>query len=170
MGLGTAYLFGFKYALEHGYELVFEMDCDFSHDPAHLPQLVAASQDADLVLGSRYIPGGGTENWGVLRQALSRGGGVYARSILQVPYQDLTGGFKCFHRRVLRALPLDTIRSEGYSFQIEVTYRAHLLGFQIAEVPIIFRERREGQSKISRHIVFEAAWMVWRLKLAHLGR
>ena len=165
MGLGTAYLFGFRYALDHGYELVFEMDADFSHDPDHLPAFVEAARDADLVLGSRYIPGGGTENWGLWRKMLSRGGGFYARTILGVSYHDLTGGFKCFHRRVLEALPLDEIHSEGYSFQIEMTYRAHLKGFKIREIPIIFRERREGQSKISRAIILEAMGVVWKLKL-----
>lgn len=165
LGLGTAYIFGFKYALEHGYELVFEMDADFSHDPGHLPQFVQAIENADLVLGSRYVPGGGTENWGLWRRILSRGGGTYARAILGVDYRDLTGGFKCFRRKVLEALPFEDVRSEGYSFQIEITYRAHLEGFKIKEIPIIFRERREGQSKISRGIILEAMWMVWRLKL-----
>ena len=164
LGLGTAYLAGFRWALERGYDLVFEMDADFSHDPGHLPQFVEAIRDADLVLGSRYTEGGGTENWAVWRQLLSKGGGLYARTILQVPYRDLTGGFKCFRRKVLEALPLDEIRSEGYSFQIELTYRAHQAGFRIVEIPIVFRERREGESKISRRIVLEAMAVVWRLR------
>lgn len=164
LGLGTAYIRGFQWALERDYALIMEMDADFSHDPAHLPAILAAAQNADVVLGSRYVDGGGTENWGLWRRLLSKGGGLYARSILDVPYHDLTGGFKCFHRRVLEALPLDAIHSEGYSFQIELTWRAHLKGFRIVEVPIIFRERREGQSKISRRIVLEAMGVVWRLK------
>lgn len=163
LGLGTAYLTGFKWALSRGYELILEMDADFSHDPTHLPEILAAAEGADLVLGSRYIPGGGTENWGLWRRLLSRGGGVYARSLLGVEYHDLTGGFKCFHRRVLEAIPLDEVRSEGYGFQIEMTWRAHLQGFRIVEVPIVFKERREGQSKISRRIVVEAMLMVARL-------
>lgn len=164
LGLGTAYIRGFRWALERDYTLILEMDADFSHDPAHLPAILAAAQAADVVLGSRYVDGGGTENWGLWRRLLSKGGGLYARSILDVPYHDLTGGFKCFHRRVLEALPLDAIHSEGYSFQIELTWRSHLKGFRIVEVPIIFRERREGQSKISRRIVLEAMGVVWRLK------
>lgn len=168
LGLGTAYLEGFRWALKEGFTFIMEMDADFSHDPAHLPALLKAGLTADLVLGSRYVPGGGTENWGWWRRVLSRGGGVYARSILQVPYHDLTGGFKVFHRRVLEALPLEDIRSEGYCFQIEMTWRAHLQGFRIVELPILFRERREGQSKISRRIVFEAMINVWRLRLETL--
>lgn len=169
LGLGTAYLTGFVWGLERGYTWILEMDADFSHDPVHLPALLEAGKTADLVLGSRYIPGGGTENWGLWRRLLSRGGGVYARSILGVRYCDLTGGFKCFNRRVLEALPLDQIHSEGYSFQIEMTWRAHQQGFRIVEVPIIFRERREGQSKISRRIVLEAMGVVWKLKLGKAG-
>ncbi len=164
LGLGTAYLAGFRWGLERRYDLIFEMDADFSHDPAHLPAFVEAARDADLVLGSRYTEGGGTENWALWRQLLSRGGGAYARTILQVPYRDLTGGFKCFRRKVLETLPLHTIRSEGYSFQIELTYRAHQAGFRIVEIPIVFRERREGESKISRRIVLEAMVVVWRLR------
>ena len=170
LGLGTAYLAGFRWALDQGYDLIFEMDADFSHDPAHLPQFLEAVKDADLVLGSRYVEGGGTENWALWRRLLSRGGGIYARTILQVPYRDLTGGFKCFRRKVLEALPLDDIRSEGYAFQIELTYRAHQAGFRIKEIPIVFRERREGESKISRRIVLEAMAMVWRLRLGGAGR
>ena len=168
LGLGTAYLYGFRYALDRDYELIFEMDADFSHDPAHIPRFIEAADRADVVLGSRYIPGGRTENWRLWRRALSRAGGLYAHHLLDVPYHDLTGGFKCFHRRVLQALPLSEIRSEGYSFQVEVTWRAHHMGFRIEEIPIVFRERREGQSKISRHIVFEAAWLVLKLRLSRL--
>ncbi len=164
MGLGTAYLLGFQYALDRGYDLVFEMDADFSHDPVYLPRFLEAIEQADLVLGSRYTRGGGTENWALWRRLLSRGGGLYARTVLGVPYRDLTGGYKCFRREVLEALPLDEIRSEGYSFQIEVTFRVHQMGFRIVEVPIIFRERREGESKISKRIVVEAMGVVWRLR------
>jgi len=165
MGLGTAYLMGFRFALERDYDLIFQMDADFSHDPGHLPEFISRIEHADLVLGSRYIQGGATINWSGWRKLLSGGGGAYAQTILGVPYADLTSGFKCFRRRVLEGLPLDAIRSEGYSFQIETTYRAHLQGHRISEFPIIFRERRQGQSKISRGIVLEAIVLVWRLKL-----
>jgi dolichol-phosphate mannosyltransferase len=177
LGLGTAYLTGFRYALDRGYDYVFEMDADFSHDPCYLPVLLGAASDengADLVIGSRRIPGGGTENWGVGRQLLSAGGSLYARVILGIgerehpfglPVADLTSGFKCFRRRVLESLDLDSIHSEGYSFQIEVTYRALRRGFRVAEVPIIFVDRRAGQSKMSFRIFLEAMGVVWRLRL-----
>lgn len=165
-GLGKAYLAGFEWALARDFDPIFEMDADLSHDPAHLPALLAASKEADLALGSRYIPGGGTENWGLSRRMLSRWGSLYARSILGLEVRDLTGGFKCFNRRVLEALPLEDIKSEGYAFQIDLTYRALQLGFTAKEVPIVFRERRLGESKISRRIVLEAMTMVWRLKLS----
>ncbi|MBW2733591.1 MAG: polyprenol monophosphomannose synthase [Deltaproteobacteria bacterium] len=166
LGLGTAYIAGFKYGLARDYQLFFEMDADFSHDPKHLPDFLkmAREGDADLLLGSRYVAGGGTVNWGLLRQAISRGGNIYARTILGTHVTDMTGGFKCFRRRVLEAIDLDSVRSEGYSFQIEMTYRAIKHGFTIAEVPIIFADRRVGESKMSRGIVAEAMWMVWRMR------
>jgi len=164
-GLGRAYLAGFRWALAHPYRLVLEMDADFSHDPAHLPELLKAAEDADLVLGSRYVAGGGTRNWGLIRRFISRGGSLYARLILGVDIRDLTGGFKCFRRETLERLDLDSVRSEGYSFQIELTYRALNLGLRVREVPIVFVDRRVGKSKMSRHIFAEAATMVVRLRL-----
>jgi len=166
MGLGTAYIEGFKYALERDYELIFEMDADFSHNPDYLHSFLdAARGGADLVLGSRYVSGGGTVNWGVGRKMISQGGSLYARSILGVDVRDLTGGFKCFRRRVLEAIDLDSVDSEGYSFQVEMTYRTLRRGFKVVEVPIIFMDRRVGQSKMSRDIFLEAIWMVWKLRL-----
>ena len=165
LGLGTAYIAGFKHALAGDYDLIQEMDCDFSHDPRHLPEFRAAIEGADLVLGSRYVPGGGTLNWPISRQILSRGGSLYARSVLGLPYRDLTGGFKCFRRRVLEALPLDSVSSEGYAFQIEMTWRAHRASFQIREIPITFAEREVGASKMSRRIFWEGVTMCWRLRL-----
>lgn len=159
-GLGHAYLAGFAHALAGGAELVVEMDADFSHDPRYLEQLLAASRGADLVLGSRYVEGGGTENWGIVRRLISRGGSLYARTILGVDVHDLTGGFKCIHRRVLEAIQLETVRAEGYVFQIEVTYRAVLAGFRVVEVPIVFRDRSIGTSKMSARIALEATWAV----------
>jgi len=161
-GLGRAYLAGFAQALAAGYGRILEMDADFSHDPARLPVLLAT--DADLVLGSRYVPGGNTANWGRGRRLLSRGGSLYARTILGVPIRDLTGGFKCFRRRVLEALDLGSVRSSGYAFQIELTYRAIRRGFKVVEVPITFVDRRVGKSKMSRRIVAEALWMVWKIR------
>ena len=170
LGLGTAYVTGFKWALERDYEYVFEMDCDFSHDPAYLPVLLAqAEQGADLVLGSRYTEGGGTRNWGAVRRMISRGGSLYARTILGVHTRDLTGGFKCFRRKVLESLDLDTVSAQGYGFQIEMTYRALKQGFRVAEVPIIFEDRRVGQSKMSRRIFLEALTLVWKLRLKGVG-
>jgi len=163
-GLGRAYLAGFAHALAAGAERVCEMDADLSHDPAHLPALLAAAEHADLVLGSRYVPGGGVTDWGLLRRLLSRGGCVYARLILQLPQRDLTGGFKVIHRRVLEAIQLESVRSQGYVFQIEVTYRAVLAGFRVVEVPIVFRERDSGTSKMSARIALEAMWRVPRLR------
>jgi dolichol-phosphate mannosyltransferase len=164
-GLGTAYVAGFKRALACDFDLIFEMDCDFSHDPSYLPAFLRRIQTADLVLGSRYIRGGGTVNWSALRRVISRGGSLYSQLLLGLPYRDLTGGFKCFRRRVLEALNLDSVRSNGYAFQIELTNRAHRKGFTIAEVPIVFQERREGASKMSKDIVIEAAWKVWLFRL-----
>jgi dolichol-phosphate mannosyltransferase len=163
-GLGKAYLAGFRWALARDYRLVLEMDADFSHSPAHLPALLAAARDADLVLGSRYVAGGGTVNWGLARRLLSRGGSLYARTVLGLPYRDLTGGFKCFRREVLEALDLDRVECTGYAFQIELTHRAHRRGFRVAEVPIVFEDRRVGRSKMSRRIVLEAVRKVWSIR------
>ncbi|MEA2158514.1 MAG: dolichol-phosphate mannosyltransferase [Solirubrobacteraceae bacterium] len=163
-GLGHAYLAGFAVALAGGAELVLEMDADFSHDPHYLGDLLAAAEDADLVLGSRYVPGGGVRDWGLVRRLISRGGGWYARAILGVDVRDLTGGFKCIRREVLEAIDLGSVRAEGYVFQIEVTYRAVLAGFRIREVPIVFRDRTAGSSKMSTRIAVEAMWLVPRLR------
>jgi dolichol-phosphate mannosyltransferase len=164
-GLGKAYLHAFRWALEQRYSYVVEMDADFSHDPKFLPQLLdAAERGADLVLGSRYVTGGGTVNWGFGRKVISRGGSLYARTVLGCNVRDLTGGFKCFRRQVLETLDLGAIRSSGYAFQIELTYRALRAGFRVAEVPIVFEDRRVGHSKMSRKIFLEAVQMVWRLR------
>ncbi len=165
-GLGRAYLAGFEVALGAGYGRILEMDADFSHDPSRLPALLATSRDADLVLGSRYVPGGGTRNWGLGRRLLSRGGSLYARLILGVPVRDLTGGFKCFRREVLERIDLRSVTSAGYAFQIELTYRALRAGFRVVEVPIVFADRRVGQSKMSRAIVLEALGKVWLMRAA----
>ena len=167
-GLGPAYLAGFRRALDAGATLVLEMDCDFSHDPGDVPRLIAAADEADLVLGSRYVPGGGVENWGLLRRAISAGGSLYARILLGIPVRDLTGGFKCFRREVLEALPLDEIRSRGYAFQIELTYRTLRKGYRVREIPIHFVDRVVGGSKMSRAIVLEGFWKVPLLRLAAL--
>jgi dolichol-phosphate mannosyltransferase len=164
-GLGRAYLAGFEVALAGGADLVLEMDSDFSHDPADLPRLIAASREADLVLGSRYVQGGGVEDWGVVRRALSRGGSWYARMVLRLPVRDLTGGFKCFRREVLEAVSLRQIHADGYGFQIELTYRAIQAGFKVLELPIRFRERRVGSSKMTARIALEAVWKVPALRL-----
>jgi dolichol-phosphate mannosyltransferase len=156
LGLGTAYIAGFKWALQGPYERIFEMDADFSHQPRYLPDFLRATNEADLALGCRYITGGGVEGWSAMRQLISRGGNLYARAILWLPFRDLTGGFKCFSRRVLESIDLEDIKSEGYAFQIELTYRAHKAGFTIAEVPIVFPDRTRGQSKMSGSIVHEA--------------
>ena len=166
LGLGTAYVTGFKYALEHGYDLVFEMDADFSHRPEHLPEFLEAIQNADVVLGCRYMEGGGTEDWGLMRRMLSRGGNLYARTLLSLPFRDLTGGFKCFRREVLEKIDLDRLESEGYAFQIELTFRAHRAGFRIAETPIIFPDRTLGHSKMSRKIIAEALVRVWGIRFS----
>ncbi len=169
-GLGKAYLAAFAWALERRYDLVLEMDADFSHDPAHLPALLEAARDADLVLGSRYVPGGGTVNWGLGRKLVSRGGSVYARAVLGVRVSDLTGGFKCFRREVLEGIDLGTVECTGYAFQIELTYRALLRGFRVREVPIVFHERRVGQSKMSKGIVLEAIRKVWSMRFSRFAR
>ena len=163
-GLGRAYLAGFRYALDAGADYVMEMDSDFSHDPKDIPRLIAAAADADLVLGSRYVPGGGVTDWGLLRQAISRGGSWYARKVLGVPVRDLTGGFKCFRRAVLERLDIDDVHADGYGFQIELTYRALKAGFRVVEVPIVFRDRRAGQSKMHARIALEAVWKVPALR------
>jgi dolichol-phosphate mannosyltransferase len=163
-GLGRAYLAGFGRALEAGAELILEMDSDFSHDPKDLPRLIEAASDADLALGSRYVPGGGVVNWGLGRRVLSRGGSWYARRILGVSVRDLTGGFKCFHRRVLERLDLDGIDAYGYGFQIELTYRAIRAGFTVREIPIVFRDRERGTSKMSPMIAAEAVLKVPALR------
>jgi dolichol-phosphate mannosyltransferase len=163
--LGTAYLTGFKFALAKGYDLIFEMDCDFSHDPRYLPHFLQAIQGADLVLGSRYISGVNVINWPMSRLLLSYFANVYSRIITGLKVKDATGGFKCFRREVLEAIELDRIKSNGYSFQIEMSFRAWKKGFRIKEIPIVFEDRKVGQSKMSKKIVREAIWMVWRLRL-----
>ena len=165
MGLGTAYLAGFRWALERDYELVFEMDADFSHDPSHLPQFLDSARDAALVLGSRYREGKVTVvNWPMARLLLSYSANIYARIVTGLPLYDATGGFKCFHRKVLEAIDLSDVRSNGYAFQIEMSFRAWRKGFRIVEIPIVFVDRTEGESKMSKRIVREAIWMVWRLR------
>ena len=167
-GLGQAYLAGFRWALQRDYDLVFEMDCDFSHDPTYLPNFLAAARDADLVLGSRYVSGVNVVNWPMSRLLLSYYANVYSRLVTGLPLRDATGGFKCFHRRVLEAIDLNKVKSNGYSFQIEMSFRAFRKGFRIKEIPIVFVDRHAGQSKMSKSIVREAVWMVWRLRLLAL--
>jgi dolichol-phosphate mannosyltransferase len=159
-GLGPAYLAGFHVALDAGARRIIEMDADFSHDPAYLPRLIGAVENADLVIGSRYVPGGGVTEWGPMRRFISRGGSAYARMALGLPIRDLTGGFKCFRREVLEAINLDTIEARGYAFQVETTYRAIKAGFRVVEIPIVFRDRRDGTSKMRGAIVAEAIWRV----------
>ena len=163
-GLGRAYLAGFERSLDSGADLVLEMDADFSHDPRDLPRLIAAAADADLVLGSRYVAGGGVTDWGLFRRMLSRGGSWYARVVLQVPVRDLTGGFKCFRRETLEGIEYRDTHAEGYGFQIELTYRAIRAGFRVREVPIVFRDRKEGTSKMNARIAVEAVWKVPALR------
>jgi dolichol-phosphate mannosyltransferase len=166
-GLGKAYIAGFREALAMGADAVFEMDADLSHDATYLPHFLRLiDQGADVVLGSRYVRGGGVENWGVSRKVISRGGCLYAQTILGLPYRDLTGGYKCFRRRVLETIDLDHIDTKGYGFQIEMTYRAHQLGFRIVELPIIFVDRKIGESKMSNDIVVEAMKNVWKLRFS----
>jgi dolichol-phosphate mannosyltransferase len=169
LGLGTAYLTGFRWALERDYDYIFEMDADFSHDPAHLPQFLDAIQTADVVLGSRYLEGRVTVvNWPMSRLFLSYGANLYARMVTGVPVADATGGFKCFRREVLEAINLDKIESEGYAFQIEITFRAWKKGFRIKEIPIVFTDRDVGESKMSKRIIREAVWRVWKLRILDL--
>ncbi|MHB1537911.1 MAG: polyprenol monophosphomannose synthase [Solirubrobacteraceae bacterium] len=169
-GIGPAYLAGFRHALQEGAGWAMEMDCDFSHDPADLPRLLAATAEssaeggADLALGSRYVPGGGVTDWGLLRRFISYGGSTYARIVLGLDIRDLTGGFKCFRREVLEAIDLDSIRAQGYAFQVELTYRAIQTGFEVVEVPIVFRDREIGTSKMSTKITLEAAVLVPQLR------
>jgi dolichol-phosphate mannosyltransferase len=164
-GLGPAYIAGFRRALAGGAGFVLEMDSDFSHDPAQLPRLLEAAAGADLAIGSRYVSGGGVSDWSLLRRAISRGGSAYARLALGVDVRDLTGGFKCFRREVLEAIDLDSIRSRGYAFQVEMTYRAIEQGFRVVEVPIVFGARRAGSSKMDSSVVAEAIWRVPALRL-----
>jgi dolichol-phosphate mannosyltransferase len=167
LGLGTAYLAGFAWALEQGYDYLFEMDADFSHDPKYLaPMLEQARGGADVVIGSRYVSGGGTENWGVGRRLISQGGSLYARTVLGVKTRDLTSGFICYRRAALEGIGLDTIQSNGYSFQIEMKFRAQRAGYRVVEFPIVFADRRVGKSKMSRRIFVEALTMVWKLRFA----
>jgi dolichol-phosphate mannosyltransferase len=167
-GLGTAYKTGFKYALENGYDHIFEMDADFSHDPKYIPHFLEAIKKADLVLGSRYISGVNVINWPMSRLLLSYYANVYTRWVTGLPVRDATGGFKCFRREVLEKIDLDRVQSEGYSFQIEMSFRAWKKGFKIKEVPIVFEDRRLGQSKMSKKIVREAIWRVWKLRILSL--
>jgi len=168
MGLGSAYRDGFRYALEHGAEYVFEMDADFSHDPGAIGEFLSAAQDADIVLGSRYLNGVTVVNWPLSRLILSYSANVYTRIVTGLPLADATGGFKCFRRRALEGVRLDRVKSEGYSFQIEMSFRCWKRGFRIKEIPILFVDRRAGQSKMSRRIIWEAAGMVWRLRFLDL--
>lgn len=167
LGLGTAYLAGFRRALAEGAAFICEMDADFSHDPKYLPSLLEAAETRyDLALGSRYVSGGATADWGVLRRMISRGGNLYARLLLGIPIQDATGGFRCYRREVLETIDLDTIRSNGYAFQVEMAYRTLQHGFRIGEIPIVFPDRRVGRSKMSRRIVLEALLTVLRLRFS----
>lgn len=166
-GLGTAYVAGFHWALQRGYSHVFEMDADFSHDPADVPRLLAAAAEADMVIGSRWVPGGGTRNWSVLRQLISRGGSAYAGLLLGLPVRDATSGFKCFRAETLDALDLESVHSNGYGFQVELNYQCYRRGLRIKEVPIVFVDRRVGKSKMSSRIVLEAMLMCWKLRGQH---
>jgi dolichol-phosphate mannosyltransferase len=170
LGLGTAYIAGFKWALEHDYELVFEMDSDFSHNPEHIPEFLETAQQYDLVLGSRYLKGVTVVNWPMSRLLLSYFANIYARVITGLPFSDTTGGFKCYHRKVLEGIDLDAITSEGYSFQIETSFRAWRKGFKIGEITIVFTDRTEGSSKMSGRIIREAIWKVWWLRVLRIFR
>jgi dolichol-phosphate mannosyltransferase len=167
-GLGTAYVTGFKYALQNGFDFIFEMDADFSHDPKSLTKLLAKAEDYDLVIGSRYISGVNVVNWPMSRLILSYSANLYTRIVTGLPVRDATAGFKCYRRVVLENIDLDSIHSNGYSFQIETNFKAWKKGFRIGEIPIVFIDRRAGTSKMSKHIVYEAAWMVWKLKIQSL--
>jgi dolichol-phosphate mannosyltransferase len=165
LGLGTAYIAGFKYAIAHAYDAAFEMDADFSHDPRYLPDFLKAIEHADLVIGSRYIPGGDTPNWSLLRRFISGGGNLYARVMLGIPVHDCTAGFRCYRREVLESIDLDTIQAQGYAFQVELAYRTTRWGFKVVETPIVFMDRRVGQSKMSSTIFFEGFLWVLRTRL-----
>lgn len=166
LGLGSAYILGFKKALDLGADYIFEMDADYSHNPHSIPSLLEAVKDADLVIGSRYIPGGSTKNWEYYRKWISKCGTIYSKKILKININDLTSGFRCYKRKVLETLNLNNIQSDGYAFQIEMAYKTALAGFKIKEIPIIFSERCKGISKFSKKILFEAAWIVWKLRLS----
>lgn len=165
LGLGTAYVDGFKYAISHGYDAAFEMDADFSHDPQYLPNFLLAIEDAHLVIGSRYIPGGATPNWSLTRRLISGCGNIFARFMLGIPVHDCTAGYRCYRREVLESIDLDSIQSQGYAFQVELAYRVMKQGFVIVETPIVFMDRRVGKSKMSRKIVAEAFFYVLRTRL-----
>jgi dolichol-phosphate mannosyltransferase len=167
LGLGTAYTLGFKYAIEQGYDLVFEMDADYSHHPRYLPNFLALAEDADLVIGSRYIPGGDTPNWSPLRKFISGGGNIFARAVLGIPIKDCTSGYRCYRTAALRTLNLDAIRAQGYAFQVEMAYHFWKSGFRVRESPIVFEDRRVGKSKMSRTIFVEA--FVWVLRTRFTG-
>jgi dolichol-phosphate mannosyltransferase len=168
-GLGPAYIAGFRHALADGAERILEMDCDFSHDPKDVPRLIAATEEADLAIGSRYVEGGETANWGAVRRAVSAGGSLYARVLLSVPIRDLTAGFKCYRAEALRAIDLDAVHSKGYAFQIETAYRTLRAGFRVVEVPIKFVDREVGGSKMSHTIVLEAIWKVPAIRVQALS-
>ncbi len=168
LGLGSAYIQGFKFALDHGYDLIFEMDADFSHDPSYIPHFLDKIREYDLVLGSRYVQGVNVINWPMSRLLLSYFANIYTRIITGLPIKDATGGFKCYRRSVLEAIDLDNVKSDGYSFQIEMTFKCWKKGFRVSEMPIIFYERQRGHSKMSKKIVREAVVMVWRLRLLSL--
>jgi len=168
LGLGTAYVAGFKYALQRDFDYVFEMDADFSHDPNELPRLLQRAKECDLVIGSRYVSGVNVVNWPMRRLMLSLLANMYTRYVTGMPVRDATGGFKCYRRKVLESIKLDSINSNGYAFQIEMNFIAWKKGFRVCEIPIVFVDRRAGASKMSGHIMFEAAWLVWRLKLQSL--
>lgn len=165
LGLGSAYIAGFKWGLERDYDLIGEMDADFSHDPKYLPTMIAALDDADMAIGSRYVKGGGTENWGLARRFISRGGGTYARTVLGMKVRDLTAGFVMYRRATLEAIDLDAVGAAGYGFQIELKYRVHRQGLRIVEFPIVFPDRIRGESKMSGGIFMEAIVLVWKLRL-----
>src|SRR6266516_4538294 len=166
LGLGTAYIAGFKYAVAQNYDAAFEMDADFSHDPRYLPDFLKAIENADLVIGSRYIPGGDTPNWTMLRRLISGGGNIFARFMLGIPVHDCTAGYRCYRRKVLESIDLDTIQSQGYAFQIELVYRVMQHGFKIVETPIVFKDRRVGKSKMSRKIVIEGFTYVFKARFS----
>ncbi len=166
LGLGTAYIAGFEYAIAQGYDVAFEMDADFSHDPRYLPDFLKRIEQADLVIGSRYIPGGSTPNWSLGRRLISGCGNLFARTVLRIPVQDCTAGFRCYRRTVLEQIGLSDVRSQGYGFQVEMAYRTHKLGFKIVETPIVFMDRRVGKSKMSRAIVLEAFTYVVRARFS----